>query len=479
MDSHNPKKAALSANTMPTSYHGAVDSPARPGSSAVSMHTLPEYSDADELEGEPTIDDLPAYTDVEEGGIATPRTESVTQDRTPGERLVVNNYLVPGARRVRYRTRRINSPFKTNHGDSEKCLSVTFVPEFSTDPSALNMLVVKQARQPPNPCICVKGTHTRTTRDPQGKESKDTVIDFSFGIEAGDTITRGEDEALFPDPSLPYEVSPTWRLLRLPGPNDKAYRGTRTKCAATPFKSASTSTDEPSSTIPNLTSDPSDLRSALSYWCSRFTTDPSSLKSFTFYRTLEQFDTARVRNAISAHIRSLNYRGTITVETHIENAGFTVYSPHWINKLRVNSFVWYLCVILQLWIITWPVIWLMEKRYEVVSCRWHFAHSSPASGFRDLAFGYDEDGWVRLWAEPIRRAAESRRRDGEYLTSEDLQIAAAARENGEDVGEEERARRARIARGEGGWMDSAVGLVRGIGEASREYNRAAGWGMDE
>ncbi|KAL9622413.1 MAG: hypothetical protein Q9160_003257 [Pyrenula sp. 1 TL-2023] len=474
MDSNNPKRAAISASSTPVSSHDAADAPARPGSSAVSMHTLPEYSDVDE--DIPNTDDLPAYTDVEEGGTAISWRQSETQNRTLGERLVANNFLVPGARRVRYRTHRINNPFKANHSDSEKCLSVSFVPELSTDPDALNMLVVKQALQPPNPYIRIKGTHTRSTRDSQGKESKDTVIDFNFGIEAGDTITRGEDEHLFPDPSLPYEVGPTWRILHLPGPNDKAYRGTRTKSAATPFKSASTDDPYP---IPNLTSDPSDLRSALSYWCSRFTTDPSSLKSFTFTRTLEHFDSARVQNAITAHIRSLNYRGTITVETHIENAGFTVYSPHWINKLRVNSFVWYLCAILQLWIITWPVIWLMEKRYEVVSCKWYFAHHVTSSGFRELARGYDEEGWVRMWGKAIRKAAEWRRRDGEYLTREDLQLVEAVREQGELVGEEERARRERSARGEGGWMDSAVGLVRGIGEASREYNRAAGWGMDE
>lgn len=39
-------------------------------------------------------------------------------------------------------------------------------------------------------------------------------------------------------------------------------------------------------------------------------------------------------------------------------------------------------------------------------------------------------------------------------------------------------RRARVDRGEGGFMDSVVGLVRGVGEVQQDWRRAAGWGAN-
>lgn len=467
MDSHRSKKVALSTDAASTSLREHVDSSSPSSSSAVSMHTLPEYDPNDD---EISVDQLPAYTDVEQGPESTTRPSALI-DQTPGERLVALTYLVPGSRPVRYRAHRFNNPFNRNRGTAEKCLHVTFTPEFSSDASALNMLVIKQAKLPPEPFIHIKGTHTRSTRDPQGKESKETVTDFDFYVEGRDTIIHGEHENLFRDSNPTGANPPYWRRLCLPGTEEKAYRGTRVKSRALPFKGAGDSSND-NPTVPGL-SDPTNQRSALQYWCDRFTTDPATLKSFTFERRLEGFDAVRVENAVSSHIRSLNYRGSIAVETHINNAGFTVYSPHWINRLRINNFVWYLVVILQLWILTWPVIWLMEKRYEVVKCRWYFA--MKGGGIVELAKGYDEEGWVRLWGRAIKRAAETRTRNGEYLIKEDIDLA----EQPEMIGEEEVARRERVRSGQGGWMDSAVGLMRSASEVHREYNRAAGWGADE
>ena len=44
--------------------------------------------------------------------------------------------------------------------------------------------------------------------------------------------------------------------------------------------------------------------------------------------------------------------------------------------------------------------------------------------------------------------------------------------------EAERQRRERVHSGQGGLMDSVVGLVRGVSEASQDYRLTMGWGAN-
>lgn len=82
------------------------------------------------------------------------------------------------------------------------------------------------------------------------------------------------------------------------------------------------------------------------------------------------FDMDTFRAELKSYIRSLNYEGDIKIRASIHDNTVTVYSAHWINQLRQNPFVYWFCIIMQLWIITWPVILLLERRYHVVQSRW-------------------------------------------------------------------------------------------------------------
>ncbi|KAL9110722.1 MAG: hypothetical protein Q9227_004714 [Pyrenula ochraceoflavens] len=483
------KKSSLHQIDASKASNYASAHPPQSSSSAASMHSLQEYpdtySDAVDSEG------LPPYTDAIPGSIADAPSDQPppplnssqdSSDRTPQNiedyRFAFGN-AVPSSRQISYRTKRFQNPFSRNRGTAQKTLSVTQDAGLSSSSPALYHLVVRQAILPPEPYVYIKGTHERRTRDSQGKESRDTVIDFEFQVQAENTIIRGHDERLFDD--VPgqmlrgaRETMPYWRRLVLPTAEQKVFRGTRSKATAPIFKRAEGDLEGGAvAALQGLLSESPDQKQALQYWVERYVTDPASVKSFSFERELVGFDAVRVQNAVSAHIRSLNYRGTISVETRICNAGFLVYSPHWINRLRTNNFVWYLIVILQLWIITWPIIWLLEKRYEVVKTKWFFSHGREV---RELGKGYDEEGWVRLWGRAIQMAAESRRKNGEWLTEEDLRLA-----NDKDtvLDTEEAARQQRRQSGQGTWVDSAVGLASGLGEVHRDYNRAVGWGMDE
>src|SRR5436190_12134253 len=100
-------------------------------------------------------------------------------------------------------------------------------------------------------------------------------------------------------------------------------------------------------------------------------------ESFTLQRTIVNWDLDALQQHITALIRSTNYRGLITTSTYTYHDHLTVYSPSLINRLRTNPFIWWICVLLQLWIIAWPLIFLLESRYEVVFAEWYVSRTDP------------------------------------------------------------------------------------------------------
>ena len=193
-----------------------------------------------------------------------------------------------------------------------------------------------------------------------------------------------------------------------------------------------------------------------------------------------------MRNILDTHIRQLNYRGTTKFSLKNGYSSVTVYSPHWINRLRTNGFVWWVCVLLQLWIITWPVIWLMEKRYEIARSRWN-ASLDPGTEtglIKCYARGRDEAELAEFWAPAVKQAAWTKRQgEGALLTILDAQRVQGVNTEGllgmiNRDSDAERERRDRINRGQGGFVDNVVGLVRGVSEVSQDYRLTMGWGAN-
>lgn len=163
----------------------------------------------------------------------------------------------------------------------------------------------------------------------------------------------------------------------------------------------------------------------------------------------------------------------------------TVYSPHWINKLRNHGVVYWIFILSQLWILAWPIIWVLEKRYEVVDSSWYASLAvDDRNGYtraRQYAHGRDENALGEFWAPAVKQAAWARRTDCELvlredaerlqgLTTEQLLLGVSA-----DT-EAETERRQRMQRGEGSFMDSVVGLARGVNEVRQGWNMSMGWG---
>jgi hypothetical protein len=206
---------------------------------------------------------------------------------------------------------------------------------------------------------------------------------------------------------------------------------------------------------------------------------------FTLKRHVRNFNHQAVISCLKSHIRDTNYRGDISMQLVVSKSTITVYSPHWINKLRNLGVVYWIFILSQLWIFAWPVIWLLEKRYEVVDSSWYASHVAEARNeyarARQYAHGRDEHTLGDFWAPAVKQAAWARRTNCETvlladaerlqgLTTEQLLLGVSA-----DT-EAEVERRQRMQRGEGNFMDSVVGLARGVNEVRQGWNISMGWG---
>ncbi|GAD93721.1 hypothetical protein PVAR5_2336 [Paecilomyces variotii No. 5] len=466
-----------------------------PRSSTASAYSLQPY--ADEVES----DLPPAYTEAGTPAIASSQQPVSSSAFLPE----IEAYGIPGGKK---RTGGMSG--------SQASATVSLHPDLSSDPKMLCDLIKEKAKLPPRPYVLIKGTHSQTTNDGKGGKKKETVVDFEFNLDVAGTLLRGWKGDGLPPSSLP------WHTVTVVSDRDevKTYRGGRFK-SKSPGKynwpgvegvadttvdlergqgryvddedendeTAPLAPEEDEDTIsPSHHETPHEADSSLG-WCERFCNDPAPVKSFTLTRTLNGFSSESLRQSIVSHIRATNYRGHISVHPTLREGSMTIYSPHWINRFRNNPYIYWTCIIFQLWLITWPTILLLERQYNVVFSNWNAALLSEDRDVTErrkiYARNRDEAALMDYWAPAIKHAAWNRRQKGEIVTEQDVLnftgmsddeiLGGRTRAPDSDL---ERDRRERINRGEGTWADSFVGVVRGVSEVGREWSRATGWGGD-
>ncbi|CAI7616215.1 unnamed protein product [Penicillium glandicola] len=434
-----------------------------PASSSHSLHSLddapPPYTD----DPQPIIAPIQPIQNVQ-------RVQPVQPPTTIRPlRLIDSAYVLPGGKDVR----------------PDDNVSLTLEPALSSDSDELYNVMRKQIKLPPRPLLYIHGSHTESSNDKK-KEKSNTVTDFQFKLDLAETMLTGWEGG---------QMGANWRDVEILTDEDlkPAYRGgfLRSRTYKPPKSRAAISLAEDGDALLaggstdeqyNVSSESRNLK----MWCDRFCRDPASVKSFTLHRQISGFDSNAMRNVLSSHIGELCYRGNISYSLSIAHRSVTIYSPHWINQLRANRIVWWAVVILQLWIIAWPVIFFMEKRYEVVHTRWN-ASLLPESTSSPLdkcyAFGRDESSLAEYWAPAVKQAAWARRQgQNNVLTRLDAdrlqgystrQLVLRG-----DTSSNELERRERVNGGEAGFVDNVVGLVRGISEVQQDWRLSAGWGAN-
>ncbi|KAJ5753998.1 uncharacterized protein N7511_008151 [Penicillium nucicola] len=426
-----------------------------PASSSHSLHSLDDAP--------------PPYSDDLESFPVPPVPPAPNQRHIEPLRLIDSAYVLPGGTDIR--------PYDK--------IALTLAPNLSTNSDELFQALKKQIKLPLRPLFYVKGSHTESSNNGKKDKNSNTVTDFEFKLDLAETMLTGwegrpmainwmEVEIVTDEDQKPAYRGGIWR--------SRTYKPPKTRQAIALGDDTNALLGEDANADGSLNK----LQSALKLWCERFCQDAAPVKSFTLHRQLNGFNSNALRNVLSSHIRELNYRGSLDFSFSTAHSSVTIYSPHWINRVRANRYAWWIIVILQLWIITWPIIFFMEKRYEVAHVKWHasLVPETESALIKCYAQGRDESALGEYWAPAVKQAAWSRRRGGgDVLTRMDaervqgysMQQLLGMRT---DTSDSERERRERVSNGTGGFVDNVVGLVRGVSEAGQDWRMSMGWGAN-
>ncbi|KAL8725264.1 MAG: hypothetical protein Q9166_007466 [cf. Caloplaca sp. 2 TL-2023] len=427
-------------------------------------------SSAVPLQDQAYADDAPpAYTDVLdaseshehlEGPDSTKRQKSVG-GRAP-RRIIEDDEEQPGLDQPpRDETSFLKGvKWTESKHENAKGSTTTYISKtLSSDPALCQAFIELEAQEPIRPVVRLIGTHVETRRRNKKDETK-RVTDFDISVPLGRLFAR------------------EWARTKIVENSQKAYRGGIRKQVDPRTKAH----PEAAATAPSLQE-----------WCHRFCASSASAKSFKISRNVTELQRHIVTSKLTEAIRGTNYKGHIAVTYPVYNRATIIMSDHWINRYRYNTFIWWACVILQLWIFTWPLLWLMTKRWEVFSVDWpcriyqqpdrswpcsHEFHAQewthegrPTENSMVRIARVTETEWVMQWRLAVQLAAESKKHGA--LTNVDRRIAQEVEERSR-----QRAADRTVVMHDSGILAAATGLLSGVQGFMAHSQSASGWGGD-
>jgi len=301
-----------------------------------------------------------------------------------------------------------------------------------TSPKVLEEHVKYWATQPPRPSVQVKGTHKQTV-DKNGKKERTSVTDFDIQIDL--------TPYLYSDAT--HRIS--WRELATVDNGEKTKRGSIFKRRA-PGAVQSIEVG-------------GDAKPTLEEWCHMYCASHAGLKAFALKRTVVGFDEEKVRQKISALVRSTNYRGHLEVTFPVKDNLVEVYNECRTNSWRLTSWIQLLCMFTLMFIFTMPYLFLRTKRWEVIRSEWYFSRLR-SDGTKEYV-SLSEDNWYNLWGRALNRAVLEKRQA--TLDQQDL-ITAEGPEPTFNTGHQV--------------VDGALGFLQAGVSAMNQVNRQLGWGGD-
>lgn len=157
-------------------------------------------------------------------------------------------------------------------------------------------------------------------------------------------------------------------------------------------------------------------------WADDYCADPSICKEFVMEKICPGYDTKYLENRLSQLIQSTNYAGDIAISFPTTHNRVKIRPSNKLTELRYNRAVRWFCYLTFLWLITWPILWIMTHRYNVVRSVWPMS-AVGVDGRRRVKM--TEDQWFDYWRLAIRRAVLGRRQG--RVTEQDLiEIASEA-----------------------------------------------------
>ncbi|KAI4290423.1 MAG: hypothetical protein L6R35_000289 [Caloplaca aegaea] len=332
------------------------------------------------------------------------------------------------------------------HEDSKGSFITYISNKPSSDPEVCQSLIEFEAQRWPQPMARMVGSHV-VTKQRDKKEEKERVTDFDLTAPLGSLLAA------------------PWARSRVVENAQKAYRGGIFRQVDPRAKAHPEAAD----TAPSLKE-----------WCHRFCASSAGAKSFTIARNVTQIDDGILTQRLTEVLRSTNYRGNISITYPVGCRATIIMSDHWLNRYRHNKYIWWACVLLQLWIFTWPLLWIMTKRWEVFTVEWpcriyrqvdgswpdsyeentEGSHEGqPTDGPSVRIATMNESEWTEHWRLAIQMGAESKKRgtltDADRYAARAIQERARQRREGSDF----------VTSDSNGFLASAAGLLSGVQEA--------------
>lgn len=335
-------------------------------------------------------------------------------------------------------------------------------PTFSSDPDALFALVLAQSALPPRPTLRFQGHHNERQRERSGKEEVKLVTDFDLQLDCRDLLVFGEDGVM---------KGANWAEWYTVPDDIKAHRGHLFQTRA---RAKLADIEVPD--LPNSTPIEAKIQ-ALRSWCHIFTTCATRTRfpyTFTLQRRVTNWDTDLLRTHLTAMVRQTNYRGNPSIAITTKEDVFTVYSDHWMNRARNNRYIYWTCIILQLWILAWPILWFCTGKFAIAKADWPYKKPVHYSASREpwRYASISEQQFLETWGYVLADAAFARRQGciGREDYERVMKLRQASRENATVL--DRRLSGNRV-------VDTAVGIFAGISRVREERDRALGWGADE
>ncbi|EPS37360.1 hypothetical protein H072_8967 [Dactylellina haptotyla CBS 200.50] len=317
----------------------------------------------------------------------------------------------------------------------------SYDPHLNEDGEALFRFLLTQNMYSPRPQVRMKGTHLEkhhhhhgTFSERRNSSEHRTITDFD--------ITMDFQSLILIEPGQQG-------IIQTVDEDTKAHRGGVFRTRGRNNKSLPANT-------PIM---PKDIRN----WADDYCADPAIFKEFVMEKICPGYDTKYLETRLIQLIQSTNYAGDIQISFPTTHSKVKIRPPNKATELRYNKALRWFCYLTFLWIITWPILFFLTRKYNVVRSVWPMS-AVDVNGRRRVKM--TEDQWFEYWRLAIRRAVLGRRQG--TVTEQDLIELAA----------EAGMPRMQINTGSQ-IVDSVLGGAVDLFGAIGDQRRMFGWGRDQ
>ncbi|KAF3939355.1 hypothetical protein ABW19_dt0206339 [Dactylella cylindrospora] len=287
------------------------------------------------------------------------------------------------------------TPYVAEHHEDPTTGHVTsYDAHLNEDGEALYRFLLTQNMHQPRPQVRMRGTHVerhhhdhRTSNQSGQRETEHrTIVDFDIYMDFQSLIL----------------IEPGQQgIMQVVDEDTKAYRGSVFRKRGRSNRSLPVDT-------PIM---PKDVRS----WADDYCADPSTCKEFIMEKFCPGYDTKYLETRLSQLIQSTNYGGDIQITFPTTHNKIKIRPANKLTELRYNKVVRWFFYLTFLWLISWPILLFMTKKYNVVRSLWPMS-AVDVNGRRRVKM--TEDQWFEYWRPAVRRAVLGRRQG--RVTEQDL-----------------------------------------------------------